>query len=83
LKIGNRFLELIHGFILSLYFVEVENLLEMEYIGRRFKVNKNLLKNKQLKHKNSKRLWAIIQVKIISQIKEQLILQQKQINNLY
>jgi hypothetical protein len=63
--------------------VEVENLLEMEYIGKPFKVNRNSLKNKLLKLKSNLKLLAITQARTIFQIKELKILFQKPISSLF
>jgi hypothetical protein len=55
LKTGNRFSETILGCTHSLSFAEVENQLEMEFIGQLFKANKSWLKdkaNKQLKEQH-------------------------------
>ena len=48
---GDKFLVPIHGCTHFQFSVEVENQLEMEFIGQRFKVNKNLPNDKASKIK--------------------------------
>jgi len=51
LQTGDKYLEPIHGYTHFLFSVEVESQLEMESIGRQFKVNKNLHNDKASKIK--------------------------------
>lgn len=51
LQTGDKYSEQIHGYIHSQFSVEVENQLVMEFIGQRFKVNKNSLNDKANKIK--------------------------------